>query len=588
MLLMRKFYTAFAAALVATASFAQPQAKVQSAMAKGTVNTPIHIQNQKMQSGSQKTNFVLPSFTPTATPFASKVRKAATDPLIAEQPVGTLHANYYGTNSGYYVFWGYVFASNDDGTLENFVEGDNGEVYIKDAMSTLRQGNWIKGQRTVGDTIAVELPQKYYVQAETDDNGNPTGNQEYFYLWRMKIYETDEGSTLVPDEATQTVKYVLRNDSLIKVDDYREGVIVGLATEDGDWTGYGDYRNVSAKVNDALVVPPASAVAKTYQLDFGDPETENTDTRLVKVAFDGDDVYVGNLTDTNPDAWAKGKIDGDKVVFDGKQYMGVDESNSCHTYFASAGKTKVYDSFYDDMVDSVYFEKQTVFDFDAAAKTLKSDGMFMVNAGKNVVAYLEDADYNKPQLKEWANIPAAPKDPEITDFMAYDEEHGYGGMQLYLERTSVDGNMLDQKNLFYNLYFDGELFTFYPDEYIALDDEMTDVPYEFADNYDIYVDGALHTVYYYFTGFSTVGVQEVYRCDGKEYKSNLVTYDVDENGTLTGISHAAVSGESEAGVAGVSYSDISGRRVSNPTSGLYLKTVKFADGSQKTVKFVKK
>lgn len=574
--------------MIATASFAQPQAKVQNAgsLAKGPVDTPIHIQLQKQLPGSRQTNFRLPEYSRPAIPFAARAKKAASAPLIAEQPAGTLHANYYGTNSGYYVFFGYVSASSSDGTVENFVEGDNGEVYIKDAMSTLRQGNWIKGQKTVGDTIAVELPQKYYVQDETDDDGNPTGNQEYFYLWRMKI--DDSGTTLIPDEDTQTVKYVMRNDSLIKVDDFSDDVIVGLATEDGEWVGYGDYKNICAKINDVPVTPPASVTASTYQLDYGDPAVDNTDARLVKVAFDGDDVYLGNLTDSTPAAWAKGKVNGDKVVFDGKQYLGIDEEYGCHAYFAPAGKTKVYDSYYDDMVDSIYFEKQTVFDFDADAKTLKSDGMFLINGGKKAVSYIGDF-YNKPQLKEWANIPAAPKDPEIIDFMAYDEDYGFGAMQLYIEKTSVDGNMLDQKNLFYNIYFDGELFTFYPDEYIALKDEMTDLPYDFADSFDIYASGASHTVYFYFTGFETVGVQSVYRYEGKEYKSNLVTYDVDENGNLTtAINHAAVSGDSAAGVTGVSYTDISGRSVNNPTSGLYLKTVKFADGSQKTVKFVKR
>ena len=41
-------------------------------------------------------------------------------------------------------------------------------------------------------------------------------------------------------------------------------------------------------------------------------------------------------------------------------------------------------------------------------------------------------------------------------------------------------------------------------------------------------------------------------------------------------------------VTSVSFSDLSGRRVSNLASGVYLKTMKMADGTQKTVKVVKK
>ena len=41
-------------------------------------------------------------------------------------------------------------------------------------------------------------------------------------------------------------------------------------------------------------------------------------------------------------------------------------------------------------------------------------------------------------------------------------------------------------------------------------------------------------------------------------------------------------------VKSVEYTDLSGRTISQPQHGIYLKTVKFADGSQKTVKYLKR
>ena len=62
---------------------------------------------------------------------------------------------------------------------------------------------------------------------------------------------------------------------------------------------------------------------------------------------------------------------------------------------------------------------------------------------------------------------------------------------------------------------------------------------------------------------------------------------VNEDGTLTGIDRNIVN-KGEANVKSVSYTDLSGRTISQPQHGIYLKTVKFADGSQKTVKYLKR
>lgn len=583
---MKRFYTVFAAALFAAAAVAQPSARIAriAGSQSASQNCPIRQQNVKLPQGARKTNQRLSDFIkPSA--FATRMKNTAIDqPLISEQPGGTLYSNYYGSETGFSVFWGQVFSTNVDGAAENFVVGNNGEVYLQNAMATLRQNNWIKGEKLEGDTIAFTFPQKYYVQDETDDDGTPTGNKEYFYLWRMLI--NDEGNDLVPDETSQTIKYVMRNDSIIRVDDaFNGGVILGLATDDGLWVGYGDYLSKWGKLNDKAVTLPATAKPETFQVDYWN-ENGNEDSRIIKVAIDGNDIYLGSLTDSNPNAWAKGTISGDKVVFTGKTYMGVDESLGYHTYFSPIGSEKVYSDIYEDYIDSLYFEKEITLDYDAQTKTLSSDkGMLAVNVGKNDV--YTQALYDGPQMKPWKEVPGAPKDPELIEFSPYDEEMGYGVMQIYMEKNSTDGVLLNPEKIYYNIYFDDDLFTFYPDEYVALTDEMTDVPLNFTDNYDIVADGAMRGIYFFMDGVSTVGIQELYKDGDKVYKSNLVKYTIDEDGGFTGIGGIGIETGAKS-VKSVSYTDISGRRVLNLTRGLYIKTVKMADGSQKSMKYVRK
>lgn len=580
---MKKIYTALVTAMFATASFAQPLARVQ---ANGPFsNSPLKYQPKIQQPKGNPMNFTMSKVNNKAA-LPAFARKAASDSeLITEQPAGTLHDNLYGSGEGYLVFFGYVFPTSIDGTVERYVEGSNGEVYLQNAVGTIVPDTWIKGEKAQGDTIQFNFPQKYYVQEAVDDDGNPTGEQEYFYLFRSVLNE--DGSSLVPDETSQTIKYVLRNDSLIRVDNYDKGVYLALCAEDGGWTGYADYYQTWSKMKEQPSVPSVTATKAKYQIEYINTDGIE-DARIVDVAIDGNDFYLGNLTDNAPDNWAKGKIDGDKVVFDGKIYMGVDPVNQMHTFFASLGSEKIWDESYGQEVDSFYFEKSISFDYDAQTQHLKSDGMFDVNNGMNSV--YSSATFESPEMKPWSNIPGSPKDPEMLQYRAFDENYGYGAIQFWFEKKSVDDNLLDANKLYYNVYFDDELFTAYPDEYSKITEELTDIPYYFSDgSYDFVAQGDSHILYFYMTGFSKIGLQTFYKDGDKVYKSNLVQYAIDEEGNFTPIETAIKGMTADDGnVTSVSYSDLSGRRVSNLASGVYLKTMKMADGTQKTVKVVKK
>ena len=69
---------------------------------------------------------------------------------------------------------------------------------------------------------------------------------------------------------------------------------------------------------------PYTMSATMYYAGDDDWELESI-YETVMVAFDGQDVYVQGLSFWFPEAWAKGTIDGDKVVFESNQFMGEDE-----------------------------------------------------------------------------------------------------------------------------------------------------------------------------------------------------------------------------------------------------------------------
>ncbi len=225
-------------------------------------------------------------------------KAASESELITEQPAGTLHDNLYGTSEGYLVMFGYVFHITLDGTVERYVEGSNGEVYIQNAICTIPSGSWIKGYKAEGDTIKFDFPQKYYAQDAIDANGNPTGEKEYFYAYRAVMNQ--EGSSFVPDPTSQTMSYVLRNDSLIRVDNHDNNVYLALCADDGGWCGYADYYQVWSKMNETASVPPASAEVSKYQVRFINKDGQD-DARIINLAIDGKDLYLGNLSENAPD-----------------------------------------------------------------------------------------------------------------------------------------------------------------------------------------------------------------------------------------------------------------------------------------------
>ena len=506
--------------------------------------------------------------------FDMAVAEKAQEPepdVITEQPEGTLLKALYNHSEGYVKQLSTIYPHVEDGTAKDVVLGTDGCVYIKNPVQRFVSNTWMKATKGEGDTLIVTLPQKIYV----DNSGDEPYN---YYLQRMIPSESEDGTTTyVIDPNCKTIRFIMRGDSIFKADEDKDALL-GLAYPSGNWEGHGSKTMLLTKVTDTPAAP-ADAEASTESYTMTTALSDNTtDTRVVNVAIEGNDIYLGGINDDQPEQWAKGRIEGDKVIFDGRIYMGLDTVKYVHTYFFPAAKKTVEtDSPFGTVLqDSVWFENELVFDYDAAHKTLTSKGGFVVNQGTELVNAL--AAYWEPLITAWTEVVSAPGNPEIVYFEPYDDNMGYSYVQFFLDKTDKDGNQLNDKKLYYNVYLDDELTTFAPGDYM-LTEEMTDVPYDYENMFDFFIDDLKHTVYFYTPDFSKVGIQAFYLDGDNKLTSDMVTY------VITGVGNA---GKGQPEVASVTYYDLSGREVSKPAHGLYVKTVTYTDGTVKTSKALAK
>lgn len=572
---MKKFTLAvLAAAFVLSMSaqkVVQPQRSLQKAFAETQVEAGAVKKLMETKAGK-------PLAAKKINPFNSAAKQAQTRAgedfnIITEAPEGRTEV-YSLSGLAYYSFWGYIMGVSHEGTLGQIVYCDDNTVYIKNPISQFATNSYIKGTID-GDEITVKLPQPIY-QEDYD------GEVYNYQIERLAYSEDEEGGWYYRDENSSEVKFTLRNDSVIWAEDTLGDVMLGLCDDTGEWIGYGDYNMVYSKVTDTVVEAPADMTCEDWVLKAND------DGHFVKVGFSGKDVYVGGIYETMPDAFVKGTIDGDKVVFKSSQYLGPDESLNCHAYFVTGGSEMVWDDVYMEWYSSPYLTEQIELSYDAEAKTMiadsKNDSTMFINSGKAHIYYIEAFD--APEFRYQAPIEGAvkPATPEFLSLSPYDEYYGYGYIDFIVPKFDVDGRMLDTDKMHYNLFIDDELFTFYPDEYIALTEEMTDVPYDFTDSYDIYDYGTEKMIYFYTTGFEKIGVRSTYTADNGESKdSEIAWYYV--NGGTVGINAAEAGAK---GVKSVVYTDLSGRRVAKPVRGIYIKTEVYDDGTQKSVKMLRR
>lgn len=457
------------------------------------------------------------------------------------------------------------------GSIVQMVEDEyeDGVVYLSHMASEYPVNTWIKAEN-VDDTLVIEGIQAIYEEYDWEYDEVLT---VYIAPMQLVVDENNRGTFVVPEDA-KFVFNVADDGTLTAADpELLLGVCVRGLNPDSEgndvwlWKGFGD-RDITMTVaeREPMTLPEGLETESWVWSD-------QYDTAFVEVAVDGEDFYINGMDRSLPEAWVKGKITDGKVEFPSGQYLGADMEIFYYSFFCGADFTTEVDEEGNEVLMSSLAES-AVFNYDAEAKKLTPERGYVINAAADKLypLYAYDAVTVCAQSRNPNTPPAAPYDLEIS-------QSGYDtSIWFQLPNTDVDGNLLNENNLYYEVYIDGEIQFFLLVDEDWNEIETSRVPYAYED-WDIYVAGQDHTVYLYNDVEDTVGVRSIYiNENGEEIPSEMTIC------SLTGIDEVLAGKQ----ITSTKYFDLQGRQLSAPVDGLTIKVVTFEDGTSKTFKMLKR
>lgn len=463
--------------------------------------------------------------------------------------------------------------------VSKVVEGDDGFVYIYNLPTLLGPQTWVKAERVGGDIIEIRRQVVYEAY----------GGQEYVLVpmrWQYTDEATGAGEFVEIEDGVIQLYYkdgVLRS---VAEDPFRTGVVIGsvLGSEASGYsfTGRAEWNLDYAPITDVKATLPEGLEPEQMIMRSISSKDKSTVFAPINVAITDTEVYLN----VYEDAYVKGTIEGDKVTFMRGQYLGANFYYGYAMYFEPGYIEEKLDE--NGEVAGLQAKPcdKIVLDYDREARSLKSDSIWVINAGKINGDFYGLSVTWAPYIQPFAEVAAVPADPVITAYNATLDQWGYNALQFNIPTADVDGNYILPDKLTWRAFIEGEPFIFTPDDYSGISEEMEEVPYGYIDsNYDIYT--TFFTIPFYVE--ESVGIQSIYRGGGETNYSNIVTIDVNtlEITTEPYLPTAIQTAESDAQVTAVVCHDMAGRIVSPNAKGLKLMTLKRADGTQKTVKMIR-
>ena len=404
---------------------------------------------------------------------------------------------------------------------------DGNDVYIK-GIPYYFPDAWMKG--TINGNTA------------TFASGQFVGEDNYGKEYMVGSNNLEDVVDIVFSFDSSTKTFVLTTPYL--VENSQESLIT-------KYWGYYDRLTVcqgEAYVPQEVVVPENLVTeayvwtGKTVEYDDDKNPVYTEFTKFVNIGFDGNDVYVQGLCHDIPDAWVKGTKSNNTVTFTSGQYYGSRNYLGADYpfYFVGFNGTTNCD---------------VSFTYDSTTKTFTTDTNTWIYLNKH---YQYDYAYERYSENKWTCIvekAGKPADPSFNKVIL--EGTSYPYVTLDVPIFDVNGNPMNPYKLYYSLYSDVEhvvqSIVFTTDLYKNLDETITEVPYNYTDDYDFYEGGSrvyLNQDKDELATFNRIGVQSIYYgglTEGQPgNKSNIVWYNIKEFTTPISITTGIDNGQRDS------------------------------------------
>ena len=487
---------------------------------------------------------------------ASRIKLTSGEVPIVSVPDGEVKT-YKRSGVGVYEQGFYPVVGADEGLITEVVWCENGDVYIKNPLLFYNTNAYMKGH-VENDEIVVDLPQMIE-RYTTDDPTDPDAEYVELSITILKGQEDYSGDLeFLPEEGSCQLRYKIDGDSFGREADNEDYTMLGLVWDDF-FMDYGEFSCLYEPFSATPIEVPGGLETEEWACTY------SGDGHYVGIAFKDQEVYIKGIVPSLPDSWIKGSMKGNTITFSSEQYLGVSPTNQHMAYFYGATMRLEEDPDWGDLVMTPHFADEITFIYDADAKIMSSSDAVLINASITKPYYLNLLD--KPMIRVAPdNSTNIPNNPIILNFVPA-AAYGVGAVQFDLPRTTTDGAILDTENMYYNVYFENSP--------VELIEGMPNIPWNYSDGWDFSVYGITHEAYYYERSVANVGIQNCYDNNGVITKSDIVYTDGTVVKDLSGVDSIVDTKV----VVGADYIDLFGRRVTNPESGVYVRTLKYSDGS---------
>ena len=472
---------------------------------------------------------------------AQKAPAIYSNTIIDKTPSGEV---VNGIRDSYSIYFmdGNNYREFENGVVGEYVIGTDGNVYLRgvDYAATkisAKTNTYLKLEKVNDTTYVAHTPQLIWVDNVDEDTPFVAYATRVGFVKKSSssfTYEiqTNQDGSYVTDVFFTLKDGVLKQNNQETVDMNGElfpTELIGFTSASGNWIGFGGGCITITKSTSQPTTLPADAQVVEKTLDFDILHVRDkviNNAVRVKYAQVGNEVFISNPS-AGTEQWFKGTIHSDNTVTFLPQFLGVDSINGYAVWFTPATYDKVLNVLDDETGAGDWFRS-----YAAAEKCVfkMEDGLLVPTEANQALYFshspsqlLETGVYADPSVTFYSAEMQTPAPVVVTKFEAYDDMWGFGVVGFGIPCRSVDGSYINPDELYYNFYVDDSTtpYLFSEETYIDMKGEMTNVPYNYVEDFDFKVRGVNHTVYFY-GDWKKIGIEVLQIRDGEIKRSEIV------------------------------------------------------------------